>query len=70
MNKTKNIRLSVQQTRLPWLGYLAVYFKQPAELASLATVLLALVPLWGLFFPLENPRTLRRMPNGNAVPPA
>jgi signal peptidase len=35
------------------LGYLAVYLKQPAGLGSLITALLAIVLLWGLFFPTE-----------------
>lgn len=34
-------------------GYLAVYLKQPAGLASLITSLLAVVLLWGLFFSPE-----------------
>ncbi|GGB44320.1 hypothetical protein GCM10011492_39250 [Flexivirga endophytica] len=60
----------VEQTRLPGLGYLAVYLKQPTGLASLATVLIALFLLWRLFFPPEEPRTVRRVPSGNTVPPA
>lgn len=45
----------VEQTRLRGVGYLAVYFKQPAGLASLATALIGLGLLWGLFFPPEGP---------------
>ncbi|MFC6703858.1 signal peptidase I [Flexivirga alba] len=47
----------VEQTRLPLLGYLAVYLKQPTGIASLATSVLGLFPLWRLFFPPEDPRT-------------
>ncbi len=44
----------VEQTRLPLLGYLAVYFKQPTGVASLATSMLGLFLLWRLFFPPEE----------------
>ena len=36
------------------LGYLFVYFREPAGIASLATGLLAIALLWGIFFPAEN----------------
>jgi signal peptidase len=36
------------------LGYLAVYLKQPSGLASLVTALLAIVLLWGIFFPADT----------------
>ena len=32
-------------------GYVAVYFQQPAGIASLVTVLAGAMLLWGLFFP-------------------
>jgi signal peptidase len=33
------------------LGFLAVYLQQPSGIASIGTVALAIVLLWGLFFP-------------------
>jgi signal peptidase len=33
------------------LGYVAVFLQQPAGIASIATTILAIVMLWGLFFP-------------------
>jgi signal peptidase len=47
---------------LPDLGYLAVYLQQPAGIGSLATAALAVILLWGLFFPAE--------PVARRVPPA
>jgi hypothetical protein len=44
----------VEQTRLPLLGYLAVYLKQPTGIASLATSLPGLFLLGRLFFPPED----------------
>jgi signal peptidase len=38
--------------RLPRLGYLVVFLRQPAGLASIATAVLAIVLLWRLFFPV------------------
>jgi len=46
----------IEQARLPKLGYVAVYLKQPTGLASLAAVLIGLTLLWQLFFPAEDPR--------------
>lgn len=46
----------VERVRLPWFGYLAVYFKQPAGLASMATAFIGLFLLWRLFFPSTDPR--------------
>ncbi len=37
--------------RLHGLGYFAVYLRQPAGIASLATALFAIAALWSLFFP-------------------
>jgi len=37
--------------RLRGLGYFAVYLRQPAGVASLATALFAIAALWSLFFP-------------------
>ncbi len=34
-------------------GYLAVFMQQPAGIASLATGVLAIILLWGLFFPAD-----------------
>jgi signal peptidase len=36
------------------LGYLFVYFREPEGIASLATGLLAIVLLWGIFFPAKD----------------
>ncbi len=36
---------------LRYAGYLAVYLQQPSGIASLATMLLAVVLLWQMFFP-------------------
>lgn len=47
----------VEQVRLPGLGYVAVYLKQPTGIASLATSFIGLFLLWRLFFPPEEPRT-------------
>jgi signal peptidase I len=41
------------------LGYLAVYFKQPAGIASLATVAVAVLLLWRLFFAGAEPEDER-----------
>lgn len=38
---------------LPHAGYLLVYLKQPAGLASLVLLLIGLVLLWQMFFPAE-----------------
>jgi signal peptidase len=35
---------------VPYLGYVAVYFKQPAGVASAATTVACVMLLWGLFF--------------------
>lgn len=47
----------VEQTRLPLMGYLAVYFKQPTGLASLGTSFIGLYLLWRLFFLTEDPHS-------------
>jgi signal peptidase len=39
--------------RIPHLGYLLVYLRQPAGVASVMTGVLALIALWGLFFRRE-----------------
>jgi signal peptidase len=38
------------QWRLPYMGYVAVYFQHPLGLASLVTIALGLILLWQLFF--------------------
>lgn len=48
--------------RLRGLGYLVVFLRQPAGIGSLASIVLAIVLLWGLFFgerdgPPDEPRT-------------
>ncbi len=40
---------------IPFAGYAVVYLKQPAGIASVITAVLALIFLWGLFFPAEPP---------------
>jgi signal peptidase I len=35
---------------VPYLGYVAVYFKQPAGVASAASTVACILLLWGLFF--------------------
>jgi signal peptidase len=54
--------------RIPWLGYLAVFLRQPPGVAALATVTIAIILLWGMFFPTaptpaEAARRSRRRPN-------
>ena len=39
---------------VPYLGYLVVYLQHPAGIASIVTVTLAIVLLYGLFFPPET----------------
>jgi signal peptidase len=39
--------------RLPYLGFLMVYLRQPRGVASVATISIAVVLLWGLFFAPE-----------------
>jgi signal peptidase I len=41
-------------TKVAKLGYLIVFLKQPAGIGSLATAVLTIVLLWGLFFPPET----------------
>lgn len=57
--------------RVRRLGYVLVYLRQPAGIASLATGVLAIVLLWGLFFPpadeqsTQSPRTRHRLKFGS-----
>jgi len=44
----------VVQLRVPYMGYAAVYFKQPTGIASVVTMILGVVLAWGLFFPPEE----------------
>jgi signal peptidase len=46
--------VGTQVTPLPRAGYVLVYLKQPAGLASLVTTVLGLVLLWRVFFPDEG----------------
>jgi signal peptidase len=50
--------------KVPGLGYLFVYFREPTGIASLATGLLAIVLLWGMFFPAEDDV---RVPSGRPL---
>ena len=54
--------------RVPGFGYLAVYLRQPAGVASLATVVFALVLLWRMFFPVETPQTPPRSATSRYIP--
>ncbi|HEU5006425.1 MAG TPA: signal peptidase I [Jatrophihabitantaceae bacterium] len=48
---------------MPYLGFLMVYLQQPRGVASVATISISLVLLWGLFFaPHEASATNRREP--------
>ena len=52
------------------LGYLFVYLREPEGIASLATGVLALVLLWGIFFPAEDAAAARGAARaGSAAPP-
>jgi signal peptidase len=42
-----------EAVNLPKLGYVAYFFKQKAGVAAAMTALLALIMLWGLFFPAQ-----------------
>jgi signal peptidase len=44
---------------IPNAGYVLVFFKQPAGIGSVMTAVLALMLLWGLFFPGETPEAYR-----------
>lgn len=49
---------------VPALGYLVVYLRNPAGIASLATGLLAIALLWGIFFPAaDDPAPDPKRPN-------
>lgn len=53
---------------LPFAGYLAVYLQQPAGVASVILALLALILLWGLWFPADSGVTF--MTAAESVPAA
>jgi signal peptidase I len=48
-------------TRIPHLGYLLVFLKQPAGVGSVMALALTAMLLWGLFFPSDGQldRTVR-----------
>src|SRR5450631_160592 len=52
--------------KLPHLGYLLVFLRRPAGVASLVIGGLALMLLWGL----RNPSTQKRAPSKSAFKPA
>ena len=42
------------QTRLPFVGYVLIFLRQPTGVASVATLVVAICMLWRLCFPLPN----------------